>query len=56
MSKVRIDKLRIYTTVENVGLLINKSDVKIDPLLVRNGNGRAYPPQRTFSLGLNLTF
>jgi len=56
MNKLSIQNLRIYSTVENVGLLINKSHVKIDPLLVRNSGGRTYPPQRTFSIGLNLTF
>jgi hypothetical protein len=56
LNKLSVQNLRIYSTVENVGLLINKSHVKIDPLLIRNSGGRTYPPQRTFSLGLNLTF
>lgn len=56
MNKLFIKKLRVYSSIENVGLLMNKSHVKIDPMLLRNSGGRTYPPQRTFSVGLNLTF
>ncbi|AWW32199.1 hypothetical protein DN752_19785 [Echinicola strongylocentroti] len=56
MNKLFIKKLRVFTSIENVGLLMNKSHVKIDPMLLNNSGGRTYPPQRTFSVGLNLTF
>jgi TonB-linked SusC/RagA family outer membrane protein len=56
LTKLSVRNLRIYATAENIALMINKSHVKIDPLLVRNSGGRTYPPQRTFSLGLNVTF
>ncbi|TKG97411.1 SusC/RagA family TonB-linked outer membrane protein [Puteibacter caeruleilacunae] len=56
LKRIGLSKLRLYTTIENVGMIINKSHVKIDPLLILNGNGRTYPPQRTFSFGVNLTF
>ncbi|MBD8489504.1 TonB-dependent receptor [Echinicola sp. CAU 1574] len=55
-QKLAVKKLRLFTSIENLGLLMNKSHVKIDPMLLNNSGGRTYPPQRTFSLGLNLTF
>jgi len=49
-----MQKLKLYATVENVGLLINKSHTKLDPIFLNNSY--TYPPQRTISLGANITF
>lgn len=53
MNKVKIQKLRVYATAENLAT-ITKMWEGIDPELAI-GDGKIYPLQRRFSFGLNLT-
>jgi TonB-linked SusC/RagA family outer membrane protein len=55
LSKLSISRLRVYGSIENLGLVFSKSHVKLDPMLLNNDNGQIYPPQRSFSFGLNVT-
>jgi TonB-linked SusC/RagA family outer membrane protein len=54
LSKIGISKLRLYVSGENL-FTISKMIDWIDPDLAST-NGKIYPLQRTWSLGLNLTF
>lgn len=57
LEKIKFTKARIYASIENVGMVFNMAELdNLDPMLLRNGNGQIYPPQRTFSFGLNVSF
>lgn len=55
LSKVRIDRLRIFVAGENL-LDINDYPDGINTELQNKANGATYPYMRSFSAGLNLTF
>jgi TonB-linked SusC/RagA family outer membrane protein len=53
VNKVKLKKVNVYFSGENLGFIYNKSFIKYDPELLRNGvNG--YPPLRYYSMGLNI--
>lgn len=55
LEKIRLSSLRVYFSAENL-FTINKLDVKLDPEIVDKGGRGAYPMQKIYSFGLNLTF
>ncbi len=55
LSKLKIDKLRVYIAGENV-LDFNEYPDGINTELQNKGSGASYPYMRSFSAGLNLTF
>jgi TonB-linked SusC/RagA family outer membrane protein len=54
-TKVGIEKLRVYTLMQNLFSIDNLGDVNIDPEIVGN-SGVHYPTTRVISIGANLTF
>ena len=56
INKISIDRLYIYTSLENLGYIFYKSWIKYDPEIIDNYNGQGYPTQRIISFGLNLGF
>ncbi|GHT22271.1 SusC/RagA family TonB-linked outer membrane protein [Bacteroidia bacterium] len=54
-TKVGIEKLRVYTLMQNLFSIDNLGDVTIDPEIVGN-SGVHYPTTRVISVGANLTF
>ena len=54
LSKLKINNLRLYCTIENLGILYNASHIKLDPMMLRSGSGEIYPPQKMISFGLNI--
>jgi hypothetical protein len=64
MSKINIDKLRIYFSGENLFEIDKMGDIPIDPEMnwtTRTSNdsrafGRSYPYRRTLSFGVQLQF
>lgn len=55
LSKLRIDKLRLFVAGENI-LDFNEYPDGINTELQNKSNGATYPYMRSFSAGLNLTF
>jgi TonB-linked SusC/RagA family outer membrane protein len=59
-DKMKIEHLRLYFSAENVFTISHMEEgIGLDPELVSGYNGfnsGVYPMQRTYSLGLNLTF
>lgn len=53
-SKIKTDRVYIYSSFENLGYIYYKSFVKYDPEILQNTGGAGYPPQRQFSFGLNI--
>ncbi|MCT4648516.1 MAG: TonB-dependent receptor [Carboxylicivirga sp.] len=56
LGKIGISRCRLFTSIENVGMIYKASELDIDPVILRSGNGQIYPPQRTVSMGLNVSF
>jgi TonB-linked SusC/RagA family outer membrane protein len=61
LNRARIENLRVYFSAENVLTFSHlDKDIDLDPEIVHksyNGsNSGTYPMQRTYSLGLNITF
>ncbi|WP_157757647.1 SusC/RagA family TonB-linked outer membrane protein [Pseudalgibacter alginicilyticus] len=55
ISKLRVSKLSITLSGENLGFVFNKSWLpELDPFTIDNNQGRVYPPSRTFALGLKV--
>lgn len=54
VSKIKLDRVYIYTSIENLGYIYYKSFVKYDPEIIQNNGGGGYPPQRVFSFGINI--
>lgn len=54
ISKIDFEKLRVYVSVENLATFTSMVDT-IDPEFSAS-DGKLYPLQRTWSLGLNVTF
>jgi TonB-linked SusC/RagA family outer membrane protein len=55
VGKAGIEKLRIYTQMQNLFSIDNLGDVEIDPELT-GGSGVQYPTNRVFNIGISLTF
>ncbi len=53
-SKFKTDRVYMYVSIENLGYIYNKSFVKYEPEILANFGGSGYPPQRQFSLGINV--
>jgi len=53
-SKVKLDRIYVYTSIENLGYIYYKSFVKYDPEILQNYGGSGYPPQRQISFGINI--
>ena len=53
-SKIKLDRIYIYTSIENLGYIYYKSFVKYDPEILQNYGGSGYPPQRQISFGINI--
>ncbi len=56
LNKIFLDNCRMYMSIENLAVLYNASEVDLDPMILRSGNGQIYPPQSIVSFGLNLNF
>lgn len=54
-QKVRLDNVRLYFSGENLWVK-NNLKANLDPELMDNDNGRAYPLQKSFTFGLNINF
>jgi len=54
MSKIKTDRVYVYSSIENLGFIYYKSFVKYDPEILQNYGGSGYPPQRQFSFGINI--
>jgi hypothetical protein len=54
-KKILMQKVYLYTSIENLGYIFYKSWIKYDPEIIDGYNGQGYPPQRVVSFGLNLT-
>lgn len=54
ISKINFERLRIYTSVDNLATITGMAD-NIDPEFSAT-DGKLYPLQRTWSLGMNITF
>jgi TonB-linked outer membrane protein, SusC/RagA family len=55
VKKMGMQKIRLYTSMQNLFSIDNLGDVKVDPEL-SSGSGVQYPTNRVISLGCNLTF
>ncbi len=55
ISKIKIDRIHVYTSLENLGYIFYKSWIKYDPEIIDSYNGQGYPTQRVISFGLNLS-
>ncbi|WP_316794220.1 SusC/RagA family TonB-linked outer membrane protein [Pedobacter frigoris] len=53
LSKVKLQKVHVYLSGENMGFVYSKSYLKYDPELL-NVSGNGYPPMKFYSLGLNI--
>lgn len=56
ISKVKLNKLYLYASAENLGFIYYKSYIKFDPELVAASSGEGYPPQQVMSFGINVEF
>ncbi|WP_215225089.1 TonB-dependent receptor [Echinicola shivajiensis] len=54
INKVKLDRVHFYTSVENLGFIYYKSEIKYSPEIIARYGGRGYPPQRQISLGVNI--
>lgn len=54
MSRIKTDRIYVYSSLENLGFIYYKSFVKYDPEILQNYGGSGYPPQRQFSFGINI--
>lgn len=54
ISKIKFERLRVYASVDNLATFTNMIET-IDPEFSAS-DGKLYPLQRTWSLGLNITF
>jgi TonB-linked SusC/RagA family outer membrane protein len=61
LDKVKLQKVSIFASGENLGFIYNKAFVKYDPALLNvvsnlGATGSGYPPMRTYAFGLNVSF
>jgi TonB-linked SusC/RagA family outer membrane protein len=55
VSKVSIDRLRVYTQIQNLFSIDNLGEIEIDPELT-GGSGVQYPTSRVINIGVSITF
>lgn len=56
VSKAKIEKLRFYLSIDNLATFSKMNDHSVlDPEITFSPDGKVYPLQRSFSLGINLT-
>ncbi len=55
LRKIKLQKVNVYVSGENLGFIYNKAFLKYDPALLSASNGMGYPPMRTYSFGLNIS-
>ncbi|WP_316812651.1 SusC/RagA family TonB-linked outer membrane protein [Pedobacter heparinus] len=55
LQKVKLQKVNLYISGENLGFIYNKAFVNYDPALLSAAGGIGYPPMRTYSFGLNVS-
>jgi len=55
ISKVNMQKVYFYSSIENLGYIFYKSWINYDPDIIDGYNGQGYPLQRVISFGVNLT-
>jgi len=55
LTRAKIQKVRIYTSMQNLFSIDNLDDIDVDPEITK-GSGVQYPTNRVFSFGCNLTF
>jgi TonB-linked SusC/RagA family outer membrane protein len=60
LDKIKLQKVSVFLSGENLGFIYNKAFVKYDPALLNVlGNtdiaGGGYPPMRTYAFGLNVS-
>jgi TonB-linked SusC/RagA family outer membrane protein len=53
-SRIKTERIYVYTSIENLGFIYYNSFVKYDPEILQNYGGSGYPPQRQFSFGVNI--
>ncbi|MCU0398927.1 MAG: hypothetical protein MUC73_12595 [Cyclobacteriaceae bacterium] len=53
-SRIKTERIYLYTSMENLGFIYYKSFVKYDPEILQNYGGSGYPPQRQVSFGVNI--
>ena len=56
ISKVKLNKLYLYASAENLGFIYYNSYIKYDPELLNSASGEGYPPQQVMSFGVNVEF
>ena len=54
LDKVKLRKVYIYTSAENLGMIYYKSNFRYEPEIIARYGGAGYPPQRQISLGVNI--
>lgn len=54
LNKIKLRKLNVYVSAENLGFIYYNSFIKYDPQLIGGASGQGYPPQRVISFGLNV--
>ena len=55
VTKLKLDRVYLYSSIENLGYIYYKSFVKYDPEIIQNYGGSSYPPQSQFSFGINIS-
>lgn len=55
-QKIRMSRVYLYASAENLGFIYNNAFIKYDPELLAGANGEGYPPLQYFSFGANLQF
>ncbi|MFV0592043.1 MAG: TonB-dependent receptor [Draconibacterium sp.] len=56
VKKVKLNKLYLYASAENLGFIYYNSYIKYDPELLGAAGGQGYPPQQVMSFGVNVEF
>jgi hypothetical protein len=54
VSKVNLNRVYFYTSIENLGYIYYKSLIKYEPEIINRYGGMGYPPQKQFSFGVNI--
>jgi TonB-linked SusC/RagA family outer membrane protein len=54
ISRIKLRKVYLYSSIENAGYIYYNSWIKYDPELIDNYSGQGYPIQRVISFGLNV--
>lgn len=54
LDKAKLNKVYIYTSAENLGMIYYKSNFRYEPEIIARYGGAGYPPQRQISIGVNI--